>query len=117
MRFLIVLLSVVAISVAGVAAVLPVEYSFVYVGYVGFCVAIVAALYGVVELIRIMTGRPSLLRPSFSIAVLFIVTCVAVLYLHDELLPTRGKSLDGRLMTKLRLVIPDSPSRAPSTSP
>jgi hypothetical protein len=117
MRIVIILFSIIAIGIAGAAIVLPLGYGFVYVGYVGCCIAGVAALYGLAELVRVVGGRPPLLRPAVSALVLVVITGVAALYLHDELLPTRGYSLDGRLMTKLRLVIPDSPSPAPRNSP
>jgi hypothetical protein len=116
MRFLVGLVSIIAVTVAGAALVLPLWYAFVYVGYIGCCVAGVVAAYGVAELIRIVGGRRPLLRPVVSAVVLFVATCAAIVFLHDELLPTRGYSLDMRLMTKGRLMISASPSPAPSVS-
>jgi hypothetical protein len=125
MRAAIILFGIVAIGIAGAALVLPLRYGFVYVGYVGCCVAGLAAVYGVVESVRVVAGRPPLLRPIASTMVLVVLTCVAAIYLHDELLPTSGYSLDTRLMTKGHLIISekglsitsDSPSPSPRKSP
>jgi hypothetical protein len=117
MRVVIILLSIVAVGIAASALVLPLGYGFVYVGYVGCWVAGVTALYAVVESIRLVAGRPPLLRPVASGVVLLVATCAAALYLHDELLPSSGYSLDVRLLTKGRLIISESPSPAPRRSP
>jgi hypothetical protein len=117
MRVVVILLSIVAIGIAGAAIVLPLGYGFVYVGYIGGWVAGVVAIYGAFELIRVVTGRLFWLAPPASAVILLVGSCVAGLYLHDELLPTSGHSLDVRLMTKGRLIISDSPSPAPRKSP
>jgi hypothetical protein len=117
MRFLVGLLSTIALAIATGAVILPLAYAFTYVGYIGCSIAAFVAVYAIIELIRLFTARQLLLRPRVSVAVLLLGVCTGAVYLHDELLPTRGQhSLDLRVIMKAGGYTIDTPSPTPSSS-